>query len=53
METLKTSGTGRILVPEPLAPRGLDRLLKQGPTAEVRTGLKPAEMIAIIPTYDT
>ena len=52
METLKTSGPGRILVSDPLAPIGLDLLLKQGLAVDVRTGLKPAELIEIIPTYD-
>ncbi len=53
MQTLKTTnGAGRVLVSDPLAPIGLDILHRQGLTVDVRTGLKPAELLAIIADYD-
>ena len=52
MQTLKTNGPGRVLVSDPLAAVGLELLLKHGLTVDVRTGLKPAELIEIIPAYD-
>ena len=45
MQTLKTNGPGRVLVSDPLAAVGLELLLKHGLTVDVRTGLKPAELV--------
>jgi len=42
----------KVLVSDPLAQAGIDLLQEAGLQVDVRTGLSPAQLIAIIPDYD-
>ena len=49
---MSTPPSYRILVADPLAQSGLDLLQQAGHQVDVKTGLKPGELLAVIPTYD-
>ncbi|MBI4236783.1 MAG: phosphoglycerate dehydrogenase [Chloroflexi bacterium] len=42
----------RVLVADPIAPEGTDLLQRQQVETDVKTGLKPAELLALVPDYD-